>query len=431
MFGFARREPDLTTKAEPVFDPPAAVEPPPVGTIAYPDEDLFAIFGIAVGSISVSPRSALGCTPVSAAVRVLSETAGQLPFYCYRRGPNESREIDREHPANAFLNGDANEWTSAQDLRAQLVSDALLYGNGYAFANRVEGRVVEMLRLDPRSVSIEVDQVSGEPTYILNLVNGGARGYGVRDVLHLRGPHLDGDGVTGLAAIKVAADAIRFALAMQRHGVNLFERGARPGGVLLAPKEARIDGETRKRMKAGWQAYEGSGNAGKTPFLEGGVTYQPHALNSVDAQYLELRRFVVDEISRAFGVPAHMLAELGRATWSNIGDLGREFLTYGLSPWLTRLEAGYRRVLLSFDERADLFIESETDALVAADGKTRAETLAQLRSARIITANEGRSRENLPPHPDGDSLDNPNTTSGAKPGNPANLPLSDENPADV
>lgn len=222
--------------------------------------------------------------------------------------------------------------------------------------------------------------------------------------------------------IKVAADAIRFGLAMQRHGVNLFERGARPGGVLAVPKEARLDDATRRRMKASWQAYEGSGNAGKTPLLEGGTTYNQNALSSVDAQYLELRRFVIDEISRASGVPAHMLGELGRATWSNIGDLGREFLTFGLSPLLTELEAGYRRVLLSYDERADVFIESETDALVSADIKSRAEAYSKLRAARVMTPNEVRARENLPPHPDGDGLDNPNTASGAAPLVPNEVP---------
>lgn len=95
---------DLITKAEPVI-----TDPPPVGTIAYPDEDLFQIFGILTNSISVTPRSALGLTPVSAAVRILSQTAGSLPFNVYRRGPDESREIERDHPAERFLNGDAND----------------------------------------------------------------------------------------------------------------------------------------------------------------------------------------------------------------------------------------------------------------------------------------------------------------------------------
>lgn len=413
MLSFLRRRADPAERAEPVLDTKAAPAAP--GTLAYPDEDLFRIFGVDVGTIAVSPRSALGCTAVSAAVRTLSETIGALPVHVYRRGDVESRDRDREHPANELLTGDANDWTSAQDLRATLVSDALLHGNGFALANRVEGRVVELLRLDPRSVSIVVDQYSGEPSFLVPLAAGGQRPYGVRDVLHLRGPHLDTDGVSGLAPIKVAADAIRFALALQRHGVNLFERGARPGGVLMAPAGARIDAETRSRMKASWTSYEGAGNAGRTPFLEGGTEYRPFAFSSTDAQYLELRRFVVDEIARAFGLPPHMLAEMGRATWSNISDLGREFLMFGLTPWLGRLETGYRRILLSPDERATHFIEFETDALTSADIAARAEAYSKLRSAGVVTSNECRARENLPARPDGDSLANPNTTSSAEP----------------
>ncbi|WP_271204584.1 phage portal protein [Methylopila jiangsuensis] len=385
------------------------------GTLAYHDEDLFRIFGIETTSINVGPRSALELTAVSAAVRLLSETAGGLKFHVYKRGDGEAREIDREHPAEALLNEDANDWTAAGDLRALLVSDALLHGNGYAFANRVEGRVVELLRLDPRAVSIVVDQLTGEPSFEVSVVTGGRRVYGVRDIIHLRGPHLDVDGVSGLAAIKVAANAIRFGLALQRHGVNLFERGARPGGVLMTPAGTRIDAETRARMKASWRAYEGSANAGGTPLLEQGTAYQPFTFNSTDAQFLELLRFIVDDISRAFGVPAHMLGEMGRATWANVGELGREFLAYGLSPWLTRLEAGYRRVLLSPDERAERFIEAETDGLISADIKSRAEAYSLMRAAGVVTGNECRARENLPARPDGDSLSNPNTTSGAEP----------------
>jgi HK97 family phage portal protein len=380
--------------------------------LADPAPWLFELFGAvqtAAGK-NVSPQTALRCPAVACAVRAIAEPLGQLPVIVYRRAANESKERAHDHPAWPLLHDQANDWTSAAELRTQVTVDALLHGSGFAFVNRVDGKPRELLRLNPTAVSVQLDQATGEPVYRLTAASG-QRTLSRADVLHIR-CSLSHDGINGEAPIKLAREAIALAMILEEHGSRLFSAGARPSGVLSTKKSLgeQALANIRKVIEA---QHTGEGKSGKTLILPDDFTFAAMALNSVDAQFLELRKYAIEEIARAFRVPPHMLYELGRATWGNAEELGAAFLTYSLMHWVKAWEGAIRRTLFSEEERKTYFAEYLVDDLLRADIAARADAYQKLISARVLNPNECRAMENRPPYDGGNEFLNPNTTSTA------------------
>lgn len=382
---------------------------PPVDekSLAAPAEWLQAIFGAfpTIARIAVTPANAMKSAAVRRAVQAIAEPLGQLPIHVYKREEN-SRERDRDHPVAKVLR-DPNAWTSSADFREQLQRDALLHGNGYAYIVREGETPVELLRLDPAAVTVEVDEASGEPSY---KVQSGAeqKVYAFRDVFHIKAPSLDG--YVGESVVRQCAEAISMTMVLEEHGIRLFANGARPSGVIQIP--GPMGEEALTKMKAGWKAsHEGAENSGKTAVLWNGATFNALTFNSVDAQFLELRRYAVDEIARAFGVPPHLLFEMGRATWGNAEELGANFVTFTLMRWLKAWEGEIRLKLFEAEERENFYAEFLVDDLLKADIAARATAYSQLVSARVLNPNEVRARENLPPYAGGEEFINPHTTS--------------------
>lgn len=291
--------------------------------------------GASAGAPAISGAAALRVPAVAAAVRVISEAAATLGVRVMERGADGAESENKNHPVGVLLRGDANAWTSGFELIRDITADALTRDwGGIAWVNRVGGELREVIRYMPAAISVSYDPRTGEPSYRLDgqLVDS-------RNVVHVRGPF-------DRCPLTLAADAIGVAKEMERHAGSLFRNAARPGGVLESPKSLGDEGV--KKMLRSWKlAQEGSSNAGKTPILWDGTTFKQMSFNSVDSQFLELRTFQILEIARAFRVPPSMLFELDRATWSNSEQMGFEFLTYTLEPWLRALETALSRLVFT------------------------------------------------------------------------------------
>lgn len=358
--------------------------------------------------------AALSVPAVRAAVDLLSGVLGTLPVKAYQPATNGGREPASDHPVHALVHRDANDWTSAGALRSQLTIDALLHGNGFAYANRgSDKRVVELIRLSPTAVTVEVDERTGEPVYRYR-ENTTEKLYHFRDVLHVR-PVASLNGLTGQAPIRTAKEAIALCIAAEQYMAKLMANGGRPSGILSFPN--KLGAEVAKRIKASWQAATSGAASGGTAVLEEGGEFTPLAFTSVDAQFAEMRSFQIVEIARAFNIPPTFLADFSRATWSNITEANRQLVTFSLMPWIKGWEAAYRRVLLTEEDRtAQISIEFVVDGLLQGNATERATAISQFRSAGVMTANEARRLENLPDMPEGNKLENPFTTSGKAPG---------------
>lgn len=175
-------------------------------TLSTPDTALYAIFGAAtsIAGVTVSPTTAMRSPAVRRAVGSIAETIGTLPCIVYERDASGGHKPAESHPAYALLSRDANPWTPAPRLIEQIVRDACLHGNGYAFVNRANGEPRELIRLRPDGVQVQYDTVTGEPAY--TLVNEQQRTVDRADIIHLQAPSVDG--VIGESPVTSCREAI-------------------------------------------------------------------------------------------------------------------------------------------------------------------------------------------------------------------------------
>ncbi len=380
-------------------------------SLANPSVELLELFGaMPQGAISISTDQALRVPAVSCAIRTIAEAAGSLAVSVKEVAADGTERDAPDHPASKLLRGDVNEWTSRAELVADLISDALISdAGGCAFVNRTsDGHLVEIVRYRRGVMQVMRDVQTDEPSFTID----GAP-LPSQNVLHVRSP-------LGRSPLSLARDAIAVAAVLERHAANLFSRGARPSGALLFPKG--MGEESVKKARTAWRAtHEGDDAGGRTAILYDGATFTPFQLSSVDAQFLELRRFQIEEIARAFNIPAPMIGDLSRATWANLESKHREFWSTTLEPWILAMEAAMRRALFLPDERERYAIRFERDDFGRADLSVRATSINSLIASRTLSPNEGRSWLGMPAREGGDEYLNPNISE-----TPAASPAAEE-----
>lgn len=359
-----------------------------------PDDDaaiLEAFTGSTPGA-GVTPQVALNETAVQAAVKLISESCAALDVNIV-----EGEERVKQHPAIDLLRGQVNAWTSGYEFIRDMVAEALLHDNGaMAWVNRVGGEPREIINYRRGTIGFQEE----ETRELLYRVSG--RPVPAGDIVHLRGPFAK-------CPVSLAREAIGAALVMEAHASRTFKNGARPGGVIEVPKG--ISDKAWKAMKAGWRAaHEGAENSGKTAILFDGSTFRSMQLSSVDAQFLEMRRFQIEEIGRAFNISPAMLGDLTKSSYANASQKQLEFLQYAVEPWLKALEGALDRALLSDDERGRLRFKFDRDDLTRASLTERATAINSLIASETINPNEGRDWLGLPPYAGGEEYGNRNIT---------------------
>jgi HK97 family phage portal protein len=210
------------------------------------------------------------------------------------------------------------------------------------------------------------------------------------DVLHI--PGLGFDGLVGYSPIAMAKNAIGMGLACDEYGASFYQNGAQPGGVLEHPGVVKDP----KRVRESWNAiYQGSANAHRIAVLEEGMAYKPISISPEQAQFLQTRKFQIDEIARIFRVPPHMVGDLEKSSFSNIEQQSLEFVKYTLAPWITRWEQAIYRALFSESEKKRFFVRFNVEGLLRGDYASRMGGYAVARQNGWMCANDIRELENL------------------------------------
>jgi len=382
------------------------------GALSEPPPWLIDLFGAQPtnAGVVVTPRAAMACAPVHCAVQAISEAMGQLPVNVLRQSEDGSKESDTSHPAYSLLHDAANDWTSASQFREQITRDALLYPHGgLAHIIRAEGKPVELIRIDREREAVSVTYENYEPVYKI-----GDQTFDRQNILHIPSPSLNGCGL-----ITEGREAIGLAITLERHAARLFGNSARPSG-LLSLKESQGPGLKRvttpdeiEKIAAAWNATLGNNKSGGTAVLPAAVEWQQVTLNSVDAQFNEMRVHAVSEIARLFRVPTSLLYQLDRVTHSNAEQLGQEFLNYCLMAWIARFEGEFLLKLFTKEERSSYSARFETDEFLRADFLALMEGLGKGVAARIFSPNEAREKLGKAPYAGGDKFENPNTTTAS------------------
>ncbi|MCK9542484.1 MAG: phage portal protein [Novosphingobium sp.] len=369
-------------------------------SLANPSPELLSLFGAVptAAGISVSADTALRSPTTLASCRAISESIGSLPFHLYRRSDDGTRERDNTHSAAAILAGDWCPWAGGVETRTGMQLDALLHGAAYGLIIRANGQAREIHRLDPRCVTR--DTTGPEPRFKVQ-ENGVERVLDWRDVLYIPTPGSIGNRLVCL--VNLCREAIAIDMAMSEHQGRLFGNGARPSGVLKYGK--MVGPDLAKRLRESFNStHAGAANGGRTMILEDGMSFEPMQFSSVDLQFIDLRRFVIQEIARAFKVPGTLIGDLDRATWRNVEELMRQFVQTCLMPWAEVWQSALERVLLSPEERREYFIEAVFDDMVRGDITARFTAYRQAAGGAWLTRNEIRQLDNRPPVEGGDEL---------------------------
>ena len=210
------------------------------------------------------------------------------------------------------------------------------------------------------------------------------------DVLHI--PGLGFDGLVGYSPIAMAKNAIGMAIATEEYGAKFFANGAAPGGVLQHPGIIKDP----QKVKESWNdMYRGSANAHRVAVLEEGMKYQQIGISPEQAQFLETRKFQINEIARIFRIPPHMVGDLEKSSFSNIEQQSLEFVKYTLDPWVCRWEQSMARRLLLDSEKPRFFIKFNLEGLLRGDYQSRMNGYAIGRQNGWMSANDIRALENL------------------------------------
>lgn len=345
---------------------------------------------------AVTERSAMQMTAVYSCVRILSEAVAGLPLHFYRYTEDGGKEKAIDHPLYSLLHDEPNPEMTSFVFRETLMTHLLLWGNAYAqIIRNGKNEIIALYPLMPNKMDVSRDK-SGQLyyTYVTqpeeaHTMKGTVVYLTPSEVLHI--PGLGFDGLVGYSPIAMAKNAIGMAIACEEYGAKFFANGAAPGGVLEHPGTIKDP----QRVRESWQStFGGSGNSNKIAVLEEGMKYTPIGISPEQAQFLETRKFQINEIARIFRVPPHMVGDLEKSSFSNIEQQSLEFVKYTLDPWIVRWEQSIRRALLTPEEKKKYFVKFNLEGLLRGDYQSRMNGYAIGRQNGWMSANDIRELEN-------------------------------------
>ena len=359
-------------------------------------------FGGTTSGKPVNEHTAMQMTAVYSCVRILAEAVAGLPLHLYKYTASGGKEKALSHPLYFLLHDEPNPEMSSFVFRETLMTHLLLWGNAYAqIIRNGKGEVIALYPLMPNRMRVDRD-TKGELYYSYTrysdeapAINGMTVTLRASDVLHI--PGLGFDGLVGYSPIAMAKNAIGLAMATEEYGAKFFANGAAPGGVLEHPGTIKDP----QKVKESWNmAYQGSSNAHRVAVLEEGMKYQPIGISPEQAQFLETRKFQINEIARIFRVPPHMVGDLEKSSFSNIEQQSLEFVKYTLDPWVIRWEQAISRSLLRTDEKKLLFAKFNVDGLLRGDYASRMNGYAIGIQNGFMCPNDARALEDMDLIPD-------------------------------
>ncbi len=346
--------------------------------------------GQSVSGTVVNERSSMKTTVVFACVRIIAETIASLPLHTYRY-KGDGKEKMYNHPIYRLLHDEPNPEMTSFTLRETMMTHLLLWGNAYCqIIRNGKGEVISIYPLLPDKMTVDRDKKGN--LYYAYRKEGLTHYLGPENVLHV--PGLGFDGITGYSPVALAKNAIGLNIAAEEYGGRFFSNNATPSGILSTAGTIKDPSKVRDA----WQlAYGGISNSNKVAVLEDGLQYQAISMPNSDAQFLETRKFQIEEICRIYQVPPHMVADLSKSSFSNIENQSISFVVHTIRPWLVRLEQAMNRKLFLEGEKGKCFVSFNASALMRGDYKSRMDGYAIGIQNGFFSVNDVRRMENMDP----------------------------------
>jgi HK97 family phage portal protein len=340
------------------------------------------------GVIGVSPaaNAALSISTVWACCRLISTSIATLPSELYEVTP-DGKKIASTHPLYALLTSSPNPMMASQQWLQPTLLGLLIYGNGYSWVDRVNGKPVAIWPLNPARVHMVLN-LDGTFSYYYSDLRGKFNVFTEADIIHFR--LFTMDGYFGLPVLIYQQMTLGVASAATMYATSLYQNGGRPGGVLQYPGELKK--EQVDRIRDSWNAVHGGPtNAGRIAILEEGMKYESIGIPPEQLQFIEEQKFSVEQIARIFGVPPHMIGAANQPTYASVEQQSIEFVRYTLYPYVRCLEQGVDKALLDSDTQWKINL----DAFERGDISTRYASYAIGRQWGWLSPNEIRTKENL------------------------------------
>jgi HK97 family phage portal protein len=347
--------------------------------------------------LQVNEHTALQISTVWACVRVIAESIAMLPADVIERSNGRRSEVS-DHPVSWLLNMSPDGEIPAFHAREALQQWALLWPGGYAEIERDRAeRPANLHLIAPDRVEAKRDS-AGRLVYAVTQDDGRRVEIPARNMLHLRGPSWDG--TDGYGLIKLARRSFGLTAGMEIFGSSFFRNGAQLGTKYTTEQRMTPEqiAELRQQIE---KLHTGAANAFKTAILHSGLKTLDSTMPLKDAQFLEGRRFQVLEVARWFRVPPHLVAELERATHSNVEQEQLAFVAHCLLPWAKRFEAEVNIKLFGRNQAGRQQVKLNFGALLRGDMKTRFEAYRIAREGGWMNADDIRELEDRNPLPDG------------------------------
>lgn len=345
-------------------------------------------------SVHVTPESGWRLTAVYSCIYVLGSSIGQLPLAVLRKRDGRI-EAGIDHPAHHLLHDAPNDWQTSYKWRETAMAHVLGWGNSYSRLVRSRrGELTAIERLMPSETALS--KVGGRWVYSSMDEDGHPLAVAPEDMLHVRA--LGRDGRIGVSPIMQHAEAIGLGLAAQRYGKQFFDGGGRPTG-LITPKGDLSD-NAWTRLKGFWPAavarLRSSDN--KTLLLPADLDFKSLSIEPEAAQFIETRKLSRSEVAAIFNLPAHMINDLDRATFSNISEQAIQFVRHTIMPWVQNWEQELNRRIFTPAERlAGYYVKFNLGGLLRGTPKERAEFYHYAITDGWMTRNEVRLFEDLNP----------------------------------
>lgn len=357
-----------------------------------------SLAAITNAGVQVTDDTALQLVSVMACIRILSDSLSGLPLEAVKMTPDGISTCISPVPpivADPFGGNLVSRLPNRREGLVQAMVSLLLRGNAYMLVTALDanGRPLRLRVLHPDRVECKFDE-NGERQYKIDrqIVDSSA-------IVHIPGMILP-DMPAGLSPISCARNAVGLGLAAEQFGSQFYSKGAHMTGIISVPGD--LDRERARGMKEAFEAsHSGLANSHSVGILSGGADWKPISVSPEDAQFLGTRSYQVSEIAMLFGVPPHMLGQTDKSTsWgTGIEQQSLGFLQYTLNAWIGRFEDAWTSLLPGRQ-----FARFNVDSVLRTDAAGRYAVYGAARTSGLMTQNEIRAKENLPPVDGGDDI---------------------------
>lgn len=338
--------------------------------------------------VNINQNTAFEVVAFWSAVSLISDTIATLPVDSFIRQDGNRRPY---RPRPAWVDQPDVDMTRQAHYQQVLVS-LLVNGNSYTRVFRnAQGEVVNLICLDPSTVQVKRSAV-GRKIFI---VDGEEKTLSSDDIVHITDLIQPGS-LTGLSRVERLKEALGLSSAMQTFAARFFGTGATTQGIIEFP--GNLTPEQAKNLRDGFDsAHRGFRRAHKTGVLSGGATYKQTTVPNDAAQFLESRRFSVEEIARAFNIPLSMMGVPGTQSYASVEQNAIQFVTHTLRPYIEKLEWAYSRLL-----PVEAFLAFNTNGLLRGDFNSRISAYATGLQSGFMSVNDVRKLEDMSPAEGGD-----------------------------